>query len=268
MNLACEGISVRFGRADPVLGHPEPVSLELAEKDFTAIIGPNGSGKSTLLRTLSRLQKPTTGRVLLGGSPLSKIKPREIARRLALVPQSPPVPHDLTVTDLVAHGRHPHRGVSEHLLGRDREIVENAIHRCDLKTFAERRVSTLSGGERQRAWVAAALAQEPKVLLLDEPTSALDIRHQLEVMDLLRSLNEHDHITIGIVVHDINLAARVCSRVVALKSGQIVADGTPDAVITPDLLRLVFNVETEISPDPVMGTPTCRFLSPIACAVE
>lgn len=268
MNLSCEGITVRFGRGDPVLGHPEPVSLELAEKDFTAIIGPNGSGKSTLLRTLSRLQKPTTGRVLLGGKPMSEIKPRMVAQNLALVPQSPPVPHDMTVSDLVAHGRHPHRGMGEHLLGRDMDIVNGAIERCDLEPFAERRLATLSGGERQRAWIAAALAQEPRVLLLDEPTSALDIRHQLEVMDLLRSLNERDHITIGIVVHDINLAARVCSRIVALKQGQIVADGTPEDVITPALMRVVFNVETEISPDPVMGTPTCRFLSAIACAVE
>ncbi|MCA9273506.1 MAG: ABC transporter ATP-binding protein [Phycisphaerales bacterium] len=267
MMLACEDISVRFGR-NTVLGSPAPVSLTLAESDFAAIIGPNGSGKSTLLRTLCRLQKPTTGRVLIDGKPVREMATKDVARVLALVAQSPPVPHDITVLDLVAHGRYPHRGFAEQLISSDRAIVESAIARCDVEAFAGRRLATLSGGERQRAWIAAALAQEPRILLLDEPTSALDIRHQLAVMDLLRGLNERDGITIGIVVHDINLAARACSRIVAMRKGQIVADGKPSDVITPDLMREVFGVETEISTDPATGAPVCRYLSPIGCAVE
>ena len=267
MKLACEDISVRFGRST-VLGSPEPISLTLAESDFAAIIGPNGSGKSTLLRTLCRLQKPTTGRVLIDGKPVRDMPTKDVARVLALVAQSPPVPHDMTVLDLVAHGRYPHRGFAEQLTGSDRAIVESAIARCDVESFAGRRLATLSGGERQRAWIAAALAQEPRILLLDEPTSALDIRHQLAVMDLLRGLNERDGITIGIVVHDINLAARACSRIIAMRKGQIIRDAKPGDVITPELMREVFGVETEIGNDPATGAPVCRYLSPIGCAVE
>lgn len=267
MKLACEDISVRFGRST-VLGSPEPISLTLAESDFAAIIGPNGSGKSTLLRTLCRLQKPTTGRVLIDGKPVRDMPTKDVARVLALVAQSPPVPHDMTVLDLVAHGRYPHRGFAEQLTGSDRAIVESAIARCDVEAFAGRRLATLSGGERQRAWIAAALAQEPRILLLDEPTSALDIRHQLAVMDLLRGLNEREGITIGIVVHDINLAARACSRIIAMRKGQIIRDAEPGEVITPELMREVFGVETEIGTDPATGAPVCRYLSPIGCAVE
>ena len=267
MKLACKDISVRFGRST-VLGSPEPISLTLAESDFAAIIGPNGSGKSTLLRTLCRLQKPTTGRVLIDGKPVRDMPTKDVARVLALVAQSPPVPHDMTVLDLVAHGRYPHRGFAEQLTGSDRAIVESAIARCDVEAFAGRRLATLSGGERQRAWIAAALAQEPRILLLDEPTSALDIRHQLAVMDLLRGLNEREGITIGIVVHDINLAARACSRIIAMRKGQIIRDAKPGDVITPELMREVFGVETEIGADPATGAPVCRYLSPIGCAVE
>lgn len=267
MRLGCENISVRFGRTT-VLGEPQKVSLTLAESDFAAIIGPNGSGKSTLLRTLCRLQKPTTGRVLIDDKPVREMATKDVARVLALVAQSPPVPHDMTVLDLVAHGRYPHRGFAEQLTGSDRAIVESAITRCDIESFTDRRLATLSGGERQRAWIAAALAQQPKILLLDEPTSALDIRHQLAVMDLLRSLNERDGITIGIVVHDINLAARACSRVIAIHKGQIFADGKPGEVITPGLMREVFGVETEIACDPATGAPVCRYLSPIGCAAD
>jgi iron complex transport system ATP-binding protein len=267
VKLACEDISVRFGRST-VLGSPEPISLTLAESDFAAIIGPNGSGKSTLLRTLCRLQKPTTGRVLIDGKPVRDMPTKDVARVLALVAQSPPVPHDMTVLDLVAHGRYPHRGFAEQLTGSDRAIVESAIARCDVEAFAGRRLATLSGGERQRAWIAAALAQEPRILLLDEPTSALDIRHQLAVMDLLRGLNEREGITIGIVVHDINLAARACSRIIAMRKGQIIRDAKPGDVITPELMREVFGVETEIGNDPATGAPVCRYLSPIGCAVE
>ena len=267
MRLACENISVRFGRTT-VLGSPAPVSLTLAESDFAAIIGPNGSGKSTLLRTLCRLQKPTTGRVMIDGKPVREMATKDVARVLALVAQSPPVPSDMTVLDLVAHGRYPHRGFAEQLTGSDRAIVESAIARCDIETFAKRRLATLSGGDRQRAWIAAALAQEPRILLLDEPTSALDIRHQLAVMDLLRGLNEREGITIGIVVHDINLAARARSRVIAMRKGQVVSDGKPSEVITAGLIREVFGVETEIGSDPATGAPVCRYLSPIGCAVE
>lgn len=257
---------MRFGRS-AVLGHPEGVSLALAESDFAAIIGPNGSGKSTLVRTLCRLQRPTTGRVLIDGREVGSIGTREVARVLALVAQSPPVPSDMTVADLVAMGRYPHRGFAEQLSAGDRRIVDSAISRCDIDGFRDRRVATLSGGERQRAWIAAALAQEPRILLLDEPTSALDIRHQLAVMDLLRGLNEREGITIGIVVHDINLAARVCSRVIALRRGQVVADGEPRDVITAALMREVFGVEAEIGSDPGTGAVVCRYLSPIGCAV-
>jgi len=267
VRLSCEGISVRFGRST-VLGAPTPVSLTLAESDFAAIIGPNGSGKSTLLRTLCRLQKPTTGRVLIDGTPVSDMPTKHVARVLALVAQSPPVPHDMTVFDLVAHGRYPHRGFADQLSGSDKAIVESAIARCDVEAFSHRRLATLSGGERQRAWIAAALAQEPRILLLDEPTSALDIRHQLAVMDLLRGLNEREGITIGIVAHDINLAARACSRVIALRKGQIACDGTPNEIITANMMREVFGVETEIASDPATGAPVCRYLSPIGCAVE
>lgn len=214
--------------------------------EFVVIVGPNGSGKSTLLRGLARALRPTRGVVLLDGHAIAKLKPKEVARRLALLPQAPTAPPDITVEELVWRGRHPHLGLLGIASRADREAVEWALHVTDLEHFRHRLVGQLSGGERQRVWIAMALAQQPGVLLLDEPTTYLDIGHQLEVLSLLERLNEEHGLTLVIVLQDLNQAARFGRRLLVMHNGEIVADGPPSEVLTTQLLRDVFGVEGDV----------------------
>lgn len=250
--LAGRALTVAFDRAEPVLAD---LDITLAPATTTAIIGPNGSGKSTLLRTLGRLQRPQRGTVLLDGADVSSIGKRDLARRLGVLPQAPQAPEALTVVDLVARGRDPHRRWYDQWAARDEHEVHRALERTGMLAHAATPLAHLSGGQRQRAWIAMALAQQPSTLLLDEPTTHLDVAHQLDVLDLLAQVHAEDGTTVVMVLHDLGCVARYAERVIALAEGAVVADGTPGQVITPEVLRRVFDVEADVIPDPVEGHP-------------
>ncbi|MEM9415762.1 MAG: ABC transporter ATP-binding protein [Planctomycetota bacterium] len=253
--IAARGIRAGYAK-HPVL-HGVDVSIQAG--DFAALIGPNGSGKSTLLRTLARLLKPTSGSVLLHGQPIDKLSARALARKLAVMPQSPTAPPGVTVRELVGYGRAPHSSWLRPESHTDRQLVRSLIERCDLSHLAARLVHTLSGGERQRCWIAMALAQQPDVLLLDEPVSALDIAHQLEVLDLLAQVNREQETTVVIVLHDINLAARYCNTLLAVRDGQLAAAGPVGDVLKPELIERVFGVRTSVLESTGLGYPVCLF---------
>jgi iron complex transport system ATP-binding protein len=220
------------------------------------IVGANACGKSTLLRGLARLLKPAAGTVTLDGKDIHTRPAREVARTLGLLPQHPSAPDGITVRDLVGRGRYPHQGFFRSRSAGDHDpAVQRALSATETRELADRNVDELSGGQRQRVWIAMALAQETEVLLLDEPTTYLDLAHQVEVLDLITDLNRRRGTTVAIVLHDLNLAARYADHIIAMKSGRIVAEGTARAVVTEELVRKVFGLESRVVPDPVSGTP-------------
>ncbi|MEV6326169.1 ABC transporter ATP-binding protein [Streptomyces sp. NPDC051909] len=231
--------------------------LDLAIPDgrVTVIVGPNACGKSTTLRALGRLLRPKGGAVLLDGDELAKLPTRRIAQKIGLLPQTPVAPEAITVGDLVARGRQPHQAWWRQWSEEDERAVVDAMARTDVTALAGRSVDELSGGQRQRVWIAMALAQETDLLLLDEPTTYLDIAHQVEVLDLVRRLNRARGRTIVLVLHDLNQAARYADHLVAMKSGRVVAEGPPAQVVTAELVRNVFGLESVVIPDPVTGSP-------------
>lgn len=230
------------------------LSLDIEPNGFTVIIGPNGCGKSTLLRALSRMIRPVSGQVTLDGLDLSGMRPKEIARTIATLTQSPVTPSAITVADLVARGRNPHQSIFKQWSASDEAAVTGALAEVSMLEHADRLVEELSGGQRQRVWIAMALAQDTPVLLLDEPTTYLDIAHQIDVLDLCSRLHESGR-TLVAVLHDLNLAARYATHIVAMRDGAVVAHGTPDELITPELLRDVFDLEALVIADPETGRP-------------
>lgn len=254
MTLACREVVAGYD-GPPVL---DGVSLSIETGGFVGILGPNGSGKSTLLRVLGRLLRPTAGAITLDGRPLHAIPRRELARTIAVLAQSPTAPPAATVHELVTMGRHPHLRRFGGPTPRDHRAVDEAVAACDLESLRERRIDELSGGERQRAWIAMTLAQQPRILLLDEPVTALDPHHQLEVLELCAGLNTERRITVVAVLHDLNLAARYCQRLVMLRSGRVLADAPGDAVVTAPVLRQAYDIDADVETDPRTGRPTCR----------
>jgi iron complex transport system ATP-binding protein len=250
MKLTVEDVRLGYNGRVVVDG----VTFAVEPGEMVSIVGPNGSGKSTLLRGMSRLQKPMSGRVLLDETDIRAMSARQVARNLAILTQSPDAGPDLTVRELVFRGRYPHQGILQRVTAADIEAVEWAMAAADTAQFATRPLGSLSGGERQRAWIALALAQQPRVLLLDEPTSFLDISHQVEVMHLLRRLN-HEGMTVVAVLHDLVLAARFSDRVIAMRSGRVEFDGPPRQVLEPAGLERVFGVPMMILTDPESGLP-------------
>ena len=233
----------------------EGLDLEIAPGRITMIIGANACGKSTLLSVLARVNSPLAGRVELDGADVATIPRRGFAQTVGLLPQHPSAPDGLTVTELVARGRHPHRGVFQRWNAADTERVEEAMRRTGVAELADRPVGDLSGGQRQRVWIAMALAQNPRILLLDEPTTFLDLSHQIEVLDLLRDLNRTDGTTIVVVLHELNLAARYADDLVVMSHGRIVAKGTAAEVITAEVISEAFSLEALVIPDPLTQTP-------------
>ncbi|MCL4269162.1 MAG: ABC transporter ATP-binding protein [Anaerolineales bacterium] len=232
------------------------LDLETPSGQITALIGPNGCGKSTLLRGLARLLKPKVGSVLLNGLAIQTIPTKQLAKELGILPQSPVAPEGITVRELVAQGRYPHQDWFQQWSHADEEALQKALTLTTLTHLTDRAVDTLSGGQRQRAWIAMALAQETDILLLDEPTTYLDLAHQLEVLELLVKLNQEGK-TIIMVLHDLNHAAHYADHLVALADGRISAQGTSHEVITEEIIRDVFGVESQVIPHPITGKPLC-----------
>lgn len=224
----------------------ETMDLHIPAGEIISLIGPNGSGKSTLLRVISRLIAPDEGVVVLDGQNIVDMKTKTIAKTLAMLPQIQDHQLDLTVGELVEFGRHPYRNRSGRLTKEDREVIEWALEVTRMLPYRNRLLNSLSGGERQRAWISMAVAQQPKVLLLDEPTTYLDISHQLEVMELITELNATSGITVVMVLHDINQAARYSDRLVVLKDGCIRFDGIPQCVLCKEMFQSIFDIDAEI----------------------
>ena len=249
--LAAEAVTLGYGERVVIDG----LDLALAPGQITAIVGANACGKSTLLRSLSRLLVPREGRVVLDGREVHRMPAKELARTLGLLPQSPIAPDGITVADLVGRGRHPHQGIFSRWSREDDEAVAQALAATACVPLADRAVDELSGGQRQRVWIAMALAQQTDVLLLDEPTTFLDVSHQVEVLDLLWDLNRSRGTTIVMVLHDLNLAARYADHLVAMADGGIFATGAPADVLTGEVVRAVFGMESHVIIDPVSGAP-------------
>ncbi|MFF3028998.1 ABC transporter ATP-binding protein [Microbacterium sp. NPDC057944] len=248
--LVAEALTAGYGRT-PIL---RDLDVRIPAGSFTAIIGPNACGKSTLLRALSRLLPARSGRVLLDGTDLHDLSARALARRLSLLPQSPLTPEGITVADLVGRGRYAHQGVLSQWSRDDQRAIDAALAAAGVADLADRPVDELSGGQRQRAWIALTLAQETEVLLLDEPTTFLDIAHQIDVLELALGLQREGR-TVVAVLHEIAMAARYATHLIAMRDGRIVAEGAPHAVVTEELLRDVFDLEARVIPDPDTGAP-------------
>lgn len=235
----------------------EGLNLAIPTGKITALIGANGSGKSTILKTMARIMKPSGGTVMLDGRAIHEQSTRDVAKQLAILPQNPVAPEGLTVQELVSYGRYPHQRGFGTIGKEDRAVIEWAIDVTGLGEFRDRPVDRLSGGQRQRAWIAMSLAQQTDILFLDEPTTYLDMAHQLEVLKLLQKLNQEQNRTIVMVVHDLNHATRYAQHMVAIRSGRVAAEGTPEQVMTKEMLRGVFGIEADIVRDPRTGVPLC-----------
>lgn len=232
----------------------EDISLSIPRGAFTAIIGPNACGKSTLLRALSRLLKPHAGRVLLEGEDIAGLAPRALARKLAMLPQAPLAPEGISVGDLVGRGRYPHQSLLRQWSDADALATAAAMDATGIAHLADRPLTDLSGGQRQRAWIAMVLAQETPILLLDEPTTWLDIVHQIELLELLSKLQK-DGRTVVAVLHELNLAFRYADHLIAMREGQVIAEGAPQDIVTENLILQVFGLPAMVMADPVSGRP-------------
>lgn len=233
------------------------LNITIPKQQITAIIGPNGCGKSTILKTLARIHPAKSGEILLDGKEIHSISSIEIARKMAILPQSPVAPEGLMVHELVAYGRYPHQKGFGRLNDLDRDKITWALNITGLSKLADRRLDTLSGGQRQKVWIAMALVQDTELILLDEPTTYLDLVHQLDVLLLLQKLNRQEGKTIALVIHELNMAARFADFMIAVKQGTIIASGTAEEIMTPDILREVFDIEAVIQKEPVNGKMVC-----------
>ncbi|MFB6467498.1 ABC transporter ATP-binding protein [Cytobacillus sp. Hz8] len=233
------------------------LDLQIPKGEITVFIGGNGCGKSTLLRSIARLLKPKAGTVLLDGKAIAKMPSKEVAKQMAMLPQSPIAPEGLTVLQLVKQGRFPYQTWLKQWTEEDEIKVNQALQATRMVDLKDRLVDSLSGGQRQRAWIAMTLAQDTDIILLDEPTTYLDMTHQIEILDLLFELNAKEKRTVVMVLHDINLACRYAHNIVAIQGGKIYAHGKPEAVINSSLVKHVFNLDCKVTIDPLFGTPLC-----------
>lgn len=248
--LTVEALEAGYGAAPILRG----INLTPPVGRITALIGPNGCGKSTLLKSMARVLAPSDGRVCWEGTPLARVPARRLARAIALLPQSQPVPEGITVRQLVGYGRAPYTGFWGRLGTEDERQVTAALAEVALSEHADMPLASLSGGQRQRAWLAMVLAQDTPWLLLDEPTTYLDINHQVALMHLLLRLRDRGR-TLVAVLHDLNQACRYADHLVVMQAGRVVAEGAPSTVMSPALLREVFGLAARLHPDPVSGSP-------------
>ncbi|EPM5659821.1 Fe(3+) dicitrate ABC transporter ATP-binding protein FecE [Vibrio alginolyticus] len=250
--LRTQNLSVAYGKQTII---PD-LSLLIPQGKITALVGPNGCGKSTLLKTLVRINKPASGQVLYDDKPLSNYGDKRLARSLSLLPQILVSPEGITVRKLVEYGRSPYLSHWGRLSQQDKTLVEQAMQDTGVIEFADKPVESLSGGQRQRAWIAMVMAQDTDVVMLDEPTTYLDLSHQVELMKLMRQMNDKGK-TVVVVLHDLNQACRYCDHLVVLEKGQLVTQGTPQEVMTEGMLSSVFDLQARVFNDPISGTPMC-----------
>jgi len=251
VTLTARELTFSYGKSEIL----KRVSAAIVPGQLTALVGPNGSGKSTLLAALARFISPSSGSVELDGRPIHSLVTKAVARRLAILPQSPPMPEGITVFELVSRGRYPHTGVFGLWSAVDLAAIDNAMGMTGVSDFADRPVSGLSGGQRQRCWIAMALAQETPILLLDEPTSALDLRYQLEILALLQDLSSRHGRTVVIALHDLNLAAAHADQMIFFSQGIVHAAGATVDVCTAAAIEAVFDVAVDVLADPRSGRP-------------
>ncbi len=233
------------------------LNMNIPKGKITTIIGPNGCGKSTVLKTVGRILKPKEGLVYLNGDDIRNLSTKEIAQKMAILPQSPQAQGGLTVGELVSYGRFPHKKGFGKLSPEDKKVIEWALDITKLTELEVTMVDNLSGGQRQRVWIAMALAQQTDLILLDEPTTYLDMAYQLEVLELLYNLNREESCTIVMVLHDLNLAARFADYMIAIRDGSIIKCGTPKEIMTKKILKDTFNIDAEIVWGDKTGRPTC-----------
>lgn len=249
--LQAEELSLSYGDKHVITD----LNFEVPTGQVTSVIGPNGCGKSTLLRGLGRLLPAKSGRVLLDGKPLTRYSTRKVAQRISILPQSPAAPSGLTVADLVSRGRHPRQRWYEQFTLADEQLIAETLESTGMRKLAGARVEELSGGQRQRAWISMTLAQETDIMLLDEPTTFLDLAHQVELLELVVRLNRELGRTVVMVLHDISLAARYSDHLVAMRDGEIVAQGEPAEVVQAELLQDVFGLTAQVVTEPTEGRP-------------
>lgn len=253
MNFSAENLTLGYG--DYIV--LKDINVTIPKNKITILVGSNGCGKSTLLKTMSRLLKPFEGKVVLGDEDIFSKPNKEVAKKLSILTQSPTAPSDLTVFNLVKQGRYPYQSWFNQWSKEDEKIVEYALEKTGISDIKDKKLSDLSGGQKQRAWIAMTLAQQTDIILLDEPTNHLDIKYKIEVLDLLKELNEKENRTIVIVLHDINLACRYADHIIAIKDGKVYGEGKPEEIISEALIKEVFQINSKIVPCPVFNTPMC-----------
>ncbi|USK34183.1 ABC transporter ATP-binding protein [Bacillus sp. F19] len=264
VRLLTESVNIGYGERLIV----KDLSVSIPDKKITTIIGPNGCGKSTLLKAITRIISLQSGDVVLDGKSISKEQTKKLAKKMAILPQTPESAAGLTVGELVSYGRFPHQKGFGRLTKKDYEVIQWALEVTGTADYKFRPVDSLSGGQRQRVWIAMALAQETEIIFLDEPTTYLDMAHQLEVLELLQTLNAEQERTIVMVLHDLNQAARFADYIIALKDGEIVKAGTCEEVISRDVLKEVFHIDAVIGNDPRTNKPMCMTYNLIKGAEE
>lgn len=251
--ITTKNLNISYGNIDIV----KDLNLNIPKGKITTIIGANGCGKSTMLKTIGRIINPKSGNIFVNGKDIHNQNPKDLAKEMAVLPQSPQAPSGLTVEELISYGRFPHQSGFGKSKKEDKNIVKWALEVTGILEFKDRDIDDLSGGQRQRAWIAMALAQETDILLLDEPTTYLDLAHQLEILKLLEELNKNEGRTIVMVIHELNNAARFADHMIGVKKGKIVCEGSADEVMTKENLREIFNIDAEIVEDPRTGRPVC-----------
>ena len=253
MRLVVEEISVSYENSQIV----KDLTIQIPDGKISTIIGSNGCGKSTLLKAITRIIPYQRGQIVLDGQGIQQMKTKELAKQLAILPQTQESASGLLVEELVSYGRFPYQNSFGQLSKRDREVIDWALDVTNTFAYRNLPVDSLSGGQRQRVWIAMALAQDTEMIFLDEPTTYLDMAHQLEVLELLKRLNEQEKRTIVMVLHDLNQAARFSDHIIAMSAGGLIASGKPEEILTPEVLKKVFQIDAVIGNDPRTNKPIC-----------